>query len=35
MSDPAARHAGLAVRASDAEREHTVALLRKASPTVG
>ena len=27
MNDPSARHAGLAVRASDAEREQTVALL--------
>jgi hypothetical protein len=27
MSDTTSRHAGLAVRASDAEREHTVALL--------
>jgi Domain of unknown function (DUF1707) len=27
MSDNTSRHAGLAVRASDAEREHTVALL--------
>ncbi|WP_300612051.1 DUF1707 domain-containing protein [Trebonia sp.] len=29
MNDPAARHAGLAVRASDAERGQTVALLRR------
>ncbi len=29
MNDPAAQHAGLAVRASDAEREQTVALLRR------
>jgi len=30
MTDPTAQHAGLAVRASDAEREHTVALLQQA-----
>jgi len=29
MTDPSAQHAGLAVRASDAEREQTVALLQR------
>jgi len=29
MTDPSAQHASLAVRASDAEREQTVALLRR------
>ena len=29
MNDPATQHAGLAVRASDAEREQTVALLQR------
>lgn len=29
MNDPSAQHAGLAVRASDAEREQTVALLQR------
>jgi hypothetical protein len=33
MSDASTQHAGLAVRASDAEREQTVALRSETSPT--
>jgi hypothetical protein len=35
MNTAPAHHAGLAVRASDSEREQTVALLQRSLPTAG